>query len=105
MVQRTLRLIPLVAVLATSTSVHADSVIKQLDNQLSHIENTVNGTQHSLRRTQNKYDNTQRTMTELKDGTYAEKSVGRAVKKKKRRAVNSLIHRSNNAIRKATNIY
>ncbi|WP_297486184.1 hypothetical protein [uncultured Photobacterium sp.] len=105
MVQKTLRIIPLVALLAASTSVYADGVIKHLDNQLSHIEKTVNGTQKSLRRTQNKYDDTQRTIADLKDGTYAEKTVGRAVKKKKRKAVNGLIHRSNNAIRKATNIY
>ncbi|KJG14554.1 hypothetical protein [Photobacterium iliopiscarium] len=105
MVHKTLRIIPLVALLATSITVHADGVIHRLDNQLSHIENTINGTQRTIRRSQNKYDNTQRTMTELKNGTYAEKRVERAVKNKKRRAVNSLIHRSNNAIRKATNIY
>ncbi|SKA05523.1 hypothetical protein [Photobacterium toruni] len=105
MVQRTLRIIPFVALLAASTSVQADSVIKHLDNQLSHIENTVNDSQQAIRRTQTKYDNTQRTMTELKNGTYAEKSVERAVKKKKRKVVNGVIHRSNNAIRKATNIY
>ncbi|OBU23803.1 hypothetical protein C0Z01_02990 [Photobacterium kishitanii] len=101
MLQKNLRFIPLAVLFATSTAVHADGAIKQLhkvNKQLSHIEHTINGTQK-------KYNNTQRNITEIKEGTYAEKSVGRAVKNKKKKAVNSLIHRSNNAIRKATNSY
>lgn len=101
MVQRMFCFIPLVVLFTASTAVQADGVIKQLhkvNKQLSHIENTVNGTQ-------NKYNNTQRTMTEIKEGTYVEKSVERAVKKKKKNMVNSLINRSNNTIRKATNSY
>lgn len=101
MLQRTFCFIPLVALLVTSTVVHADGVIKQIhkaDKQLSHIENSINGTQ-------NKYDNTKRAVTELKEGTYTEKSVERALKKKKKNAVNRLIHGSNNVIRKATNSY
>ena len=96
---KNLRFIPLVLLFATSTAVHADGVIKQLhkvNKQLSHVENTLSSTQ-------NKYNNTTRTMKELKDGTYAEKSVERAVKKKKEKVVNNLIDSSNNVIRKATN--
>ena len=106
MMQKNLRFIPLIVLLTASTGVHADGVIKHLykvDKQLSHIENTINGTHSAIKKTQNKYNNTTRTMKELKDGTYAEKSVGRAVKKNKEKAVNNLIDNSNNVIRKATN--
>lgn len=97
--QRIFCFIPLIVLLATSTVAHAESALKQLhqvNNQLSHIENAVNGTQK-------KYHNTQRTIKEIKNGTYAEKSVERAITKKKKKAVNSLINHSNNVIRKATN--
>ncbi|MCP4956319.1 hypothetical protein [Photobacterium aquimaris] len=97
--QRTFCFMPLIVLLTTSTVVHAEGGLKklhQVNKQLSHIENAVNGTQ-------NKYNNTQRTINEVKNGTYAEKSVKRAVTKKKKKAVNSLINHSNNVIRKATN--
>ncbi|OBU18015.1 hypothetical protein AYY19_11255 [Photobacterium aquimaris] len=86
--QRTFCFIPLIVLLTTSTAAHAESALNQLhqvNKQLSHLENTVNGTQK-------KYSNTQRSIKEVKNGTYVEKSVERAVKRKKRKAVNSLIN-------------
>ncbi|KJF99147.1 hypothetical protein [Photobacterium leiognathi] len=107
MSKRILTLIPVAALLAIS-SAHADSLIQSLnrvDNSLNKVQNTIHGTQNTIRDGQNKIDNTQRAIGEIKDGTYVEKRVENKVRQQKRRAVNGLINKSSNAIRKATNTY
>ncbi|MCG3885569.1 hypothetical protein I3271_12875 [Photobacterium leiognathi] len=107
MSKRILTLIPVAASLAIS-SAHADSLIQSLnrvDNSLNKVQNTIHGTQNTIRDGQNKIDNTQRAIGEIQDGTYVEKRVENKVRQQKRRAVNGLINKSSNAIRKATNTY
>ncbi|WP_318453941.1 hypothetical protein [Photobacterium leiognathi] len=107
MSKRILTLIPVAALLAIF-SAHADSFIQSLnrvDNSLNKVQNTIHGTQNTIRDGQNKIDNTQRAIGEIQDGTYVEKRVENKVRQQKRRAVNGLINKSSNAIRKATNTY
>ncbi|KJF84958.1 hypothetical protein CTM94_07835 [Photobacterium leiognathi] len=98
---------PVAALLAIS-SAHADSLIQSLnrvDNSLNKVQNTIHSTQNTIRDGQNKIDNTQRAIGEIQDGTYVEKRVENKVLQQKRRAVNGLINKSSNAIRKVTNTY
>ncbi|EAS65546.1 hypothetical protein C0W92_02720 [Photobacterium angustum] len=107
MYKRYLTLIPVVALLTLSTA-HADSLIQGLnrvDNSIDKVQNTIHGTQNSIRNGQNKVDNTQRAISEIQDGTYVEKRVEKKVRNQKRKAVNGVINKSTNAIRKATNVY
>ncbi|EJN6960189.1 hypothetical protein NRD16_002043 [Photobacterium damselae] len=101
------KILPLLCMVMASTA-QADNLVdrlNQVDQGLQSAQNAVNSTQNSIRDGQNRIDNTQRSINEIKDGTYVENRVNNKVRNTKRRAVDNMIQRSNNAIRKATNTY
>ncbi|RDL33360.1 hypothetical protein DA099_13570 [Photobacterium damselae] len=98
------KILPLLCVVMASTA-QADNLVDRLNQVDQGLQSAVNSTQNSIRDGQNRIDNTQRSINEIKDGTYVENRVNNKVRNTKRRAVDNMIQRSNNAIRKATNTY